>query len=1354
MPTDPAKFSTTNKYFGGFNSSLEPVPNGVKITDILIRGGGGTITFSDGITVEYVFGFRPDPSVPSGGIFDVTLQGPRAAKLYENIVSQAIGDMITWLLQGSNLDGIDSTAIHDDTASEISVVTEKPIPIGTDVLLIEDSADSNNKKRIQISNLPGSGVGEANTASNVGTAGVGPFDAKVGLDLQFKNIRSGSTKISVTDDVPNREIDIDVVEANIMHQSLFGAGTNDHTDIDMHIANIANPHVTNVGNLGSGTLAAFNLVITDATLDDEGDSRPPEGAAGGDLGGTYPNPTVDDGADGTAIHDDTAGEISGNTKKRVQIGNLPGSGETNTASNVGTAGVGPFDGKVGVDLQFKNINAGSSKISITDDPGDKEIDVDVVEANIMHGNLADVGTNSHADIDTHLASTANPHSTDIGNLGSGTLAELNTVITDATLDDEGDSRPPEGAAGGDLGGTYPNPTVDDGADGTAIHDDTAGEISVIAEKVTPIGADLLVIEDSAAGNVKKRVQIGNLPGSGETNTASNVGTAGVGPFDGKVGVDLQFKNINAGSSKISIIDDPGDKEIDVDVVEANLDVGNMAGTKAGVDSTAIHDNVAAEISALTEKLIPVSGDHLLIEDSAAADVKKRVQIGNLPGGAVALTWTNVNWVDKAGNDTTALPDRADLPYLTIGAALATAASGDCIIVRPGTYAEEGLTVPTGVALIAEGGFRVTTVGVTAAVADIITLSSGTYLQGFAILVPSTVSLAAVTHTTGTGTVYDLDFQGNGVAGLGDGIYKTGAGKVVGGNIRCSLGGMTNLLHVDAAVLALDNVHVPQSAGAIVNMTLTEGTGRFQGQGINAGNTNITDAMHVAGTSTCIIYSPNWFNIPIGGHIAADGVTVTIVGGRIDATVASLLIDPALTGVGTSITVSGVTVQPLFSFPSAALGTMKLNATFHQEETDTRNAESRTLGADFVTGTVELGSGLMVGEGSSYSDGTKVVTTDGTETFTGSVMDALSGNQTDVTASAQSRSGSTLTFQGGGVNNAIYLATSRVDTTGAALKHWGTRISQIIAGVGGSYVVEIWDGAAWVAVGVQATSLVETYRYSNALFLRASSNEFLQYGIDTDTTWGLMTVDGAGTAIGPHFYVRWRIDTVVTTPPTFETTWLTPSHVMINKLGRRRALGLALWRKTLIIGGNVFGESGGVQSANIVVGTGGLPTGWTQNAPNSRLNTTADAIYTQLVIPEGLCTAFPLNITVVYSVVGGQPVTTAPTGRVSVLPVEVQGVAVADPAGGLVPISRTLANTETLTGKVALTGGGTIDLTDLATTDNKAISTDFGTYDISNYYESDLVFIRFELVNDGSPNQDVTVWAIILSGVAFADGGTL
>lgn len=55
-----------------------------------------------------------------------------------------------------------------------------------------------------------------------------------------------------------------------------------------------------------------------------------------------------------------------------------------------------------------------------------------------------------------------------------------------------------------------------------------------------------------------------------------------------------------------------------------------AGT--GNDPDAIHDNVSGEIAALTEKTTPLAADLILIEDSATANTKKKVQIGNLPGG--------------------------------------------------------------------------------------------------------------------------------------------------------------------------------------------------------------------------------------------------------------------------------------------------------------------------------------------------------------------------------------------------------------------------------------------------------------------------------------------------------------------------------------------------------------------------------------------------------------------------------------------------------------------------------------------------------------------------------------------------
>jgi len=54
----------------------------------------------------------------------------------------------------------------------------------------------------------------------------------------------------------------------------------------------------------------------------------------------------------------------------------------------------------------------------------------------------------------------NPHGVGLSTLGTGTLAQLNTAVTDATLDDASASRPPNGVASGDLGGTYPAPSVE------------------------------------------------------------------------------------------------------------------------------------------------------------------------------------------------------------------------------------------------------------------------------------------------------------------------------------------------------------------------------------------------------------------------------------------------------------------------------------------------------------------------------------------------------------------------------------------------------------------------------------------------------------------------------------------------------------------------------------------------------------------------------------------------------------------------------------------------------------------------------------------------------------------------------
>lgn len=74
----------------------------------------------------------------------------------------------------SDLNHNDVNAIHDNVAGEISAVTLKVTPVSADIILIEDSEDTNNKKRVTVGSLGiggggddlGDGIMDANLQTN------------------------------------------------------------------------------------------------------------------------------------------------------------------------------------------------------------------------------------------------------------------------------------------------------------------------------------------------------------------------------------------------------------------------------------------------------------------------------------------------------------------------------------------------------------------------------------------------------------------------------------------------------------------------------------------------------------------------------------------------------------------------------------------------------------------------------------------------------------------------------------------------------------------------------------------------------------------------------------------------------------------------------------------------------------------------------------------------------------------------------------------------------------------------------------------------------------------------------------
>lgn len=115
------------------------------------------------------------------------------------------------------------------------------------------------------------------------------------------------------------------------------------------------------------------------------------------------------------------------------------------------------------------------------------------------------------------------------------------------------------------------------ADADAIHDNVASEFYGVTAKGTPHNDDIVLIEDSEASWVKKKVTVSNLGGGGG----------------------------------------------------------------GGEDADAIHDNVASEIYAVGAKASPTTTDLVLIEDSAAGWAKKRVELTKIAGGTMTHElWAN------------------------------------------------------------------------------------------------------------------------------------------------------------------------------------------------------------------------------------------------------------------------------------------------------------------------------------------------------------------------------------------------------------------------------------------------------------------------------------------------------------------------------------------------------------------------------------------------------------------------------------------------------------------------------------------------------------------------------------------